>query len=640
MAFIFTPPFNEGDRQTNPDTGVEYVYIDGAWRALGPDITEEFPELDQRYVKKAGDIMTGSLALSNSRNLTFRKADDSNQFAINPNVNSDYFTNIYTFNSADGNGGVRFRVSQDQGLGSSSYDMLVSLSGASQEIGGETYRGTLSLNRVQTPDSPDQAANKWYVDNAVGDVDLSEYLPLAGGDMTGDINMMNCRLDTFNADGEQTMEIAPSGFIKTRDMLRVVRSDGGPILEGRLSDSSSDIKVKIDSDGYYQFRDRGELYGDVYLKQNKRYIVQGAANTNVAQFSARTDNIARLEPSVSGKTIEIKGVADPTEPRDAINLQYLQGLPYATEDYVDTATEHDLTDDGLQELETNSWTVKQKNQDGNNRTFISIYDGEMNLYNVVTPSGSSNEKWAANKEYADKKVAKTGDTMTGDLNLDGADRAINIENGNRFRLKGKDADGAGRTFVDIQTTDHDGPEAEDAGYRIRIYHLADPTSDYHAANRKYVDEQVASVGGGGGSVPVGSIMIWMNSTAPAGWFKLQGGSFDVSTYPQLHAYLQGTNGYTSGRLPNWDGHYPGEYGDHLAEASPALGKKVAQKTAQPSGGAPKSSTSIPNGSTRTFNGVGNTNAYSNGASRVTIDSGWDSVTRPPTVIVHYIIKHD
>ena len=98
--------------------------------------------------------------------------------------------NIYTFNSADGNGGVRFRVSQDQGLGSSSYDMLVSLSGASQEIGGETYRGTLSLNRVQTPDSPDQAANKWYVDNAVGDVDLSEYLPLAGGDMTGDINML------------------------------------------------------------------------------------------------------------------------------------------------------------------------------------------------------------------------------------------------------------------------------------------------------------------------------------------------------------------------------------------------------------------------------------------------------------------
>ena len=69
------------------------------------------------------------------------------------------------------------------------------------------------------------------------------------------------------------------------------------------------------------FKDRGELYGDIYLKDNKRYIVQGSAKTNVAQFYARTDNIARFEASVSGKTIEIKGVADPVEPRDAVNLQ-------------------------------------------------------------------------------------------------------------------------------------------------------------------------------------------------------------------------------------------------------------------------------------------------------------------------------
>ena len=85
--------------------------------------------------------MTGGLSIKNGRNLTFRKADDSNQFAINPNVISDYFTNIYTFNSADGNGGVRFRVSQDQGIDSSSYDMLIALSGAKQDIGGVEYRG-------------------------------------------------------------------------------------------------------------------------------------------------------------------------------------------------------------------------------------------------------------------------------------------------------------------------------------------------------------------------------------------------------------------------------------------------------------------------------------------------------------------
>ena len=318
MAFIFVPnadgSFTEGDRQTNPDTGVEYIYIDGAWRALGPDISDEFPELDERYVNKTGDTMSGQLTIENSRNFAMKKTDGSTQFEMRPNVNAaDYFTNIYSYNA----GGMRFRVATGQNPGT--YDTMISLTGETQEIGDTTYRGTAYINRVRTPTNNDHAANKWYVDNAVGDVDLSEYLPLAGGTMTGDLNMesadiemLNSRIDFYNSSGDRTMEIAASGFIKSRDMLRVVREDGGPILEGRTSDSSSDIKVKIDSDGYFQFRDRGELYGDVYLKRNKRYIVQGAANTNVAQFFARTDNIARIEPSVSGKTIEIKGVADPT----------------------------------------------------------------------------------------------------------------------------------------------------------------------------------------------------------------------------------------------------------------------------------------------------------------------------------------
>ena len=53
MAFIFVPNadggFTEGDKQTNPDTGVEYIYDSGAWRALGPKIEDEFDTLDERY---------------------------------------------------------------------------------------------------------------------------------------------------------------------------------------------------------------------------------------------------------------------------------------------------------------------------------------------------------------------------------------------------------------------------------------------------------------------------------------------------------------------------------------------------------------------------------------------------------------
>ena len=591
MAFIFVPnadgSFTEGDKQTNPDTGVEYIYIDGAWRALGPKIQDEFDTLDGRYVKLEETSILG-----------------------------DYY---------------RLRGPNAAGTG---FNSFVTITDGEQKL----------YNIALAEDSnTGWAASVQYVQNyvqtAVGDVDLSEYLPLTGGTMTGDLNMesadiemLNSRIDFYNSSGDRTMEIAASGFIKSRDMLRVVRTDGGPILEGRTSDSSSDIKVKIDSDGYFQFRDRGELYGDIYLKGNKRYIVQGAANTNVAQFYARTDNIARIENSVSGKTIEIKGVADPVDNRDAINLQYLQGLPYATEDYVDTATEHDLTDEGTQDLEPNNWVVKQKNQDGNNRTFISIYDGEMHLYNVADPS-DGNDAWAANKGYVDNVVADylplAGGNLTGDVESTGQfvlDHGTGNTASKKLHIIGETSEG---TNQDLFWSYKNSDGTEDA-----VNYKGKMTNDFNLVNKGYVDSAVAS---GGGGVPVGCIMIWMNSSPPAGWFKLQGSSFNINTYPQLHAYLQSTAGYVSGTLPNWSGHYPGEYGDHMANN---LGTKVEARTGQPAGGAPRSSNEIPNGATRTFGATGNTNAYSAGKAKVSINENWDNTTRPKTVVVHYIIKHD
>ena len=44
MAFQFVPPFEEGDKQTNDETGVEYIFSDGAWRPLGPRIEGQFDE--------------------------------------------------------------------------------------------------------------------------------------------------------------------------------------------------------------------------------------------------------------------------------------------------------------------------------------------------------------------------------------------------------------------------------------------------------------------------------------------------------------------------------------------------------------------------------------------------------------------
>ena len=168
----FPTPFNAWFNVLSKETHIAY---NSQWYEISrnKDVTDLMfaaAQLQDEKVSKSGDTMTGNLTITNSRNQTFTKENGDRQFAINPNVTSDYFTNIYAFNGEDGEGGVRFRVSQDQGLGQSSYDTLLSLSGETQDIGGVEYRGTLSVNRVRTPGTPDQATNKYYVDEADNDL--------------------------------------------------------------------------------------------------------------------------------------------------------------------------------------------------------------------------------------------------------------------------------------------------------------------------------------------------------------------------------------------------------------------------------------------------------------------------------------
>ena len=171
MAFIFVPnadgSFTEGDKQTNPDTGIEYAYIDGAWRALGPKIEDEFDTLDERYAtlnyvddaisaipnpdmteyfKKSGGTLTGSVS--------FNRGDKTGpQYKISPNSGTDYATNIYSL----GNGQMRFRTSHT--------------ANESDNIGShivlDPNDGTPStkIYKVLTPTSNDMAAPKSYIDN-------------------------------------------------------------------------------------------------------------------------------------------------------------------------------------------------------------------------------------------------------------------------------------------------------------------------------------------------------------------------------------------------------------------------------------------------------------------------------------------
>ena len=163
VLLMAIPNNPELDQQwTNDETGVTYQWDGERWFIVSTEISD----LEDKYVNRSGDTMTGGLTLTDANNLTFSKEDDSLQFAINPNVNIDYFTNIYAFEGD----GIRFRVSQNQNTSSVDYDTLISLSGETHDIGGSEYRGKLALNRVRVPGTPDQATNKWYVDTADDDL--------------------------------------------------------------------------------------------------------------------------------------------------------------------------------------------------------------------------------------------------------------------------------------------------------------------------------------------------------------------------------------------------------------------------------------------------------------------------------------
>ena len=234
----------------------------------------------------------------------------------------------------------------------------------------------------------------------------------------------------------------------------------------------------------------------------------------------------------------------------------------------------------------------------------------------------------ASLEYVDSqdelKLSKTGGTMTGSLTVNTGPIGASVT------VMGTRDDGEADTLFWVYHNQGVLPDA--VNYRGQV---ANPQN---ITNKEYVDaaidEKIASTGDG---VPVGSIMMWMNSAVPDGWFKLQGQSFNIDLHPKLHNYLQQTQGYVSGKLPDWSGRFAGEYGGSMANN---LGSKLTHRTAMPDGGAPTSTASIPTGAIRSFNGAGQTNAYSDGTGKVIINSGWDSVTRPDTVVVHHIIKGD
>ena len=284
MAFIFVPNadggFTEGDKQTNPDTGVEYIYIDGAWRALGPKIEDEFDTLDERYVNVTGDTIQGQLYFDLNE-------DGQHNLGITPG--RDNTAILFSMN----NGITRLRSLADNNINSNNVRTHF---GWGRDNAGNPQT---VLYWLADPGDSHHAVNLSYLESYVaeqidaidvGDINLDEaladYLPLTGGELTGDLTIKNKYFYVENNTGEEKFRVQGSGFCRSLDLFRSERTDNGPGFQAR---NNNTLNAEIRCDGRATFKtsvkkDNKELATEEHVSNN--YLsIGGGTLTGVLQFN-------------------------------------------------------------------------------------------------------------------------------------------------------------------------------------------------------------------------------------------------------------------------------------------------------------------------------------------------------------------
>lgn len=350
--------------------------------------------------------------------------------------------------------------------------------------GGGSIMGNLDLNGyiitgVGTPRDGSDAVNKIYVDNQINSVNskFSNYLPLSGGTMTGQINMNSQKLTGLstpsNASDAATKAYVDSQFAGsgTGDFL----SNGSVPMTGNLQMGNHLITNLATPSNSTDAANKSYVDSQVETR-----LTQSAADSRYVNISGDT-----MTGALSMGANKITGLATPTENTDA-----------ATKAYVDSQFAGSGTGDFLA-----SGIVPMT---GN------LQMGSHKIVNLATPTDGTD---ATNKTYVDSQISTvnskfgsylplTGGTLTGKLSISGGDLQIgdttvrDNDSGLLIQTLGtSEAPKSLKLQAGVSGTSTVFSISDGLMYTngARISGLPLPTGVSEATNKQYVDNQISSI---------------------------------------------------------------------------------------------------------------------------------------------------